>query len=86
MDTNLQLKAPFELSSYNRNASTAVSRVDSVAGDFRNQTEEFAANRALNAQEFSIDELREIAHHFGVPHLAQMTERGALVAEIRRRI
>ncbi|TWU21886.1 hypothetical protein [Bythopirellula polymerisocia] len=36
--------------------------------------------------EFSIDELREIARHFGVPNRAQITERETLVEAIRRRI
>ena len=44
------------------------------------------AEKQVESPEFSIDELREIARHFGVPDRAQITERVALVEAIRRRI
>ena len=45
-----------------------------------------AAGETTGDVEFSIDELRAIAHCVGVRQRAQITERSELVREIRRRL
>lgn len=46
----------------------------------------FNTQKLEESLDFSIDELREIARHFGVPDRAQITEREKLVDAIRQRI
>lgn len=60
-----------------------VTSASSTSVDF-SEVDACTASNQVVSHEFSIDELREIAHHFGVPHLAQITDREAIVESIRR--
>lgn len=61
-------------------------RISINAGDALRETEIQAAQSHASEEEFSIDELREIARHFRVPDREQIIARGKLVEAIRRQL
>ncbi len=82
---SLMSKLSIDSSSDPINAPTPSELTRCVAKNTLQEVAVRTASEQAESQEFSIDELREIARQFGVPNRAQITEREALVEAIRHR-